>query len=511
MRKFVCVPVALAATSLLFACTEPEQEARTSYFSAEQLDIAASLRDAALEGSGTWTILEDLVSAAPSRMPGSPGDEIARDWAVETLQSSGFDRVWVQEFELRGWERQSASATVTGDEETDLSITSLGKSVSTPDGGITAEVVHFPTFADLEAAADSEVEGKVVFISNRMERKKDGSGYGPANIARSRGHELVAGKGGLALLIRSIGTDSHDDPHTGAMSFGDIDMSQAELDRAYAEAISAPYGEKTVAAAAISNTDSDVLEAMLSSGEEVSIDLEIRNRDLGDITSYNIIGEMTGSERPEEVVITGGHIDAWDTGVGAMDDGMGVAITMNAAAMIGALPERPARTIRFVAFGAEELGLLGAKAYAKDNAEVDHVFGIESDFGIGKVWQLSPAVSDNSVPVLGEIATLLEPMGIAWDPEARGFPGPDLMPLVVGNGMRGASLNGDGTYYFDLHHTAQDTLDKIEATDLDYNTAAYAVLLYLVAEYEGRFDENGAWAAAGRTSPTRRSLHAHGH
>ena len=477
----------LAAASLMAACDKQEVEAPTTYFSAEQMETASSLRDAALEGSGTWEILEELVTVAPKRMPGSPGDDLARDWAVAKLESLGFDRVWVQEFELRGWERRHASATVLGDEGIDLDITSLGWSVSTPDDGLTAEVAHFPTLADLEAADAADVEGKIVFISNRMERKIDGSGYGSANVARSDGHEVVARKGGLALLIRSIGTDSHDAPHTGAMRFGENGMSQQELELAYEEAVSAPYGEYTVAAAAISNADSDVLQALFETGDAVTVALEIRNVDLGGITSYNVIGEMTGSERPQEVVITGGHIDAWDTGVGAMDDGMGIAITMNAAASIGALPQRPARTIRFVAFGAEELGLLGARAYAKEYADVDHVFGIESDFGIGQVWRLSPAVSDDAVPVLGEIASLLEPMGIAWDPEARGFPGPDLMPLVLGQGLAGASLNGDGTYYFDLHHTSEDTLDKIEASDLDYNTAAYAALLYLAAEYEGRF------------------------
>ena len=486
--NFKIILALLTTAFALTACDAPREKASTTYFSAEQMATAASLRDAALEGNETWELLEELVAVAPKRLAGSPGDKIARDWAVEKLESLGFDRVWVQEFQLRGWARASASATVLSHENIDLDITSLGKSVSTPAGGVTADVIHFGTFDDLKAAAKSEVEGKIVFISNRMERKMDGSGYGPANVARSRGHEVVARKGGLALLIRSIGTDNHDAPHTGAMSFGESSMSQPELDLAYEEAISAPYGEKTVAAGAISNIDSDAFEALFESGEEITVTLEIRNNDLGEITSYNIIGEIIGSERPNEVVITGGHIDAWDTGVGAMDDGLGVAITMNAVSMIGELSQRPARTIRYVAFGAEELGLLGAKAYAEEYADVDHVFGIESDFGIGKVWRLSPAVTADAVPVLGEIATILEPMGIGWDPDARGNPGPDLGPLVTGAGLAGASLNGDGTLYFDLHHSAEDTLDKIKASDLSYNTAAYAVLLYLVAEYDGRFD-----------------------
>ncbi len=478
----------MTAVFALTACVEPTEKASKTYFSAQQMATAASLRDAALAGNKTWELLEDLVAIAPKRLAGSAGDKIARDWAAEKLVLLGFDRVWVQEFQLRGWARVSASATVPSHENIDLDITSLGKSVSTPAGGITANVIHFGTFADLEAAAKSDVEEKIVFISNRMERKMDGSGYSPANIARARGHEIVAQKGGVALLIRSIGTDNHDAPHTGSMSFGESGMSQPDLDLAYEEAVSAPYGEKTVAAGAISNIDADTFEALFESGEDVTVTLEIRNNDLGDITSYNIIAEITGSERPNEIVITGGHIDAWDTGVGAMDDGLGVAITMNAVSMIGELSQRPARTIRYVAFGAEELGLLGARAYAAEYANVDHVFGIESDFGIGKVWRLSPAVKADAIPVLGEIATLLAPMGIDWDPDARGYPGPDLSPLVTDAGLAGASLNGDGTFYFDLHHTAEDTLDKIKASDLSYNTAAYATLLYLVAEYDGRFD-----------------------
>lgn len=458
-----------------------------SHFSSGQLATASALRDAALNGSHTYDILEELISVAPKRLAGSAGDAVAKDWAVEKLESLGFDSVRVQEFRLRGWERVHASAAVISHGDMSLAVTSLGKSVSTPDGGITATVVHYATFEDLQAADASDVSGKIVFISNRMERKRDGSGYSPANIARSRGHAETARKGGLALLIRSIGTDDHDAPHTGAMSFAKKGSTASEEEAAWVDAWGAPYGEATVAAAAVSNAAADVLEELVESGEVVAVSLNVENNDLGEITSYNIIGEITGAARPDEIVITGGHIDAWDTGVGAMDDGMGVAITMNAASLIAALPERPARTIRYVAFGAEELGLIGASAYAEEYGNEDHVFGIESDFGIGPVWKLTPAVSPAAIPVLEEIWGVLEPMDIGWDAEGKAYPGPDLSPLVK-NGMAGASLNGDGTRYFDLHHTAEDTLEKIEASDLSFNTAAYAALLYLVAEYEGRFD-----------------------
>ena len=479
--------IVAAAIMIVASCYSTRTDSRHEYFSSGQLAMAASLRDTALDGSQPYDLLEELVTVAPKRLAGSAGADDARDWAVQKLEILGYDKVWVQEFQMQGWERISADAVVISHGDLSLDITSLGKSVSTPDGGVTANIVHFATFEDLQAADASDIRGKIVFISNRMERRRDGSGYGPANVARSLGHAETASKGGLAILIRSIGTGNHDAPHTGAMRFGQTGATVAEEEAAYVDAWGAAYGGHTVAAAAVSNADADVLQELLESGETVAVSLNIKNSNPGEVTSYNIIGEITGATRPEEIVITGGHIDAWDTGVGAMDDGMGIAITMNAVNLIAGLPKRPARTIRYVAFGAEELGLIGASAYANEYGNDDHVFGIESDFGIGPVWKMTPAVSPEAIPVLEEIWGVLEPMGIGWDAEAKGFPGPDMMPLVK-NGMAGAALNGDGTRYFDLHHTAEDTLDKIEAEDLSFNSAAYAALLFLVADYDGRFD-----------------------
>ena len=161
--KFAFVLALLAVASVLTAFDVSGEESSTSYFSAEQMATAASLRDAALKDNETWELLEELVSVAPKRLAGSPGDKVARDWAVQKLESLGFDRVWVQEFQLRGWARESASATVLSHDHIDLDITSLGKSVSTPAGGVTAQVMHFRTLADLEAATESDVEGKIVF------------------------------------------------------------------------------------------------------------------------------------------------------------------------------------------------------------------------------------------------------------------------------------------------------------------------------------------------------------
>ncbi len=490
---------------LLVSCGEPADEQTApaedvvigdqtggyNYFTIAEIRTAAKLRQRALAGSGAYELLEELTTAAPNRLPGSPDDAKAVAWAEAKFRELGFDKVWTEPVTLQGWARKSAIAHVTSHDNLEFNIVSLGKSASTPEGGVTGEVVHFATFEDLVAAETSEVEGKIVFISNKMERANNGSGYGPAVIARGRGHAEVAKKGGLALLIRSIGTDDSDYPHTGAMSFNADGIATAFEDRTGNDAWSIAYGEKTVGAGALSNQDADQLQAIFEAGEAVTMHVDIQNRNLGEITTYNIIGELTGSERPDEIVITGGHIDAWNLGTGAMDDGTGVAITTAAVKLIADLPERPARTIRVVAFAAEEVGLFGAFAYAKAHGGDDHVFGIESDFGLGKLRELIPAVGEDAVPVLREIWRLMGPMGVGWNPDVPGFPGPDLIPLV-NQGLPGAALAGDGTYYFDHHHTATDTMALIEGEDLDYNVAAYAALLYLAAEYDGRFEAEAA-------------------
>jgi hypothetical protein len=321
-----------------------------------------------------------------------------------------------------------------------------------------------------------------------MDRGGVPSAYGRAVVARSKGHSVVAEKGGLALLIRSIGTSDSDHPHTGSMSFGDEQQEEvfepASPDRSWA----IQFGVKTVASAALSNQDADTLQALVETGDEIEIFVDIRNENLGLITTYNIIGEITGASRPNEIVITGGHIDAWDLGVGAMDDGMGVAITTAAVKLIADLPQRPARTIRVVAFAAEEVGIYGGRAYAEEYGDQDHVFGSELDYGLGKTRMLVPNVAEEAVPVLHEIWGVMEPMGIEWFTEMPGFLGADLGPMED-KGLSGAMVGVDWLHYFDYHHTAADTMALITAEDLDFNTAAYAVLLYLVAEYEGRFDQ----------------------
>lgn len=450
------------------AAKEEAEAAVTNLIAAEAKAVAVGLREGAIAGSGAYALLESLTTEVGPRLPGTPADARAVAWAAAKFEALGYDKVWTETFTMPGWARVSAAAEIVSPYPHKLVITSLGGSVSTAPEGIEAEVAHFATLADLMAADAGLVEGRIVFISNRMERSRDGSGYRPAVVARGDGPSEAAKKGALALVIRSIGTDNHRLAHTGGLNYQD--------------------GVPRIAAAALSNPDADVLVRQIERGQPVILRLKVLNRDLGTIETANVIGEITGREAPHEVVIIGGHLDSWDLGTGAIDDGAGVVITMAAGALIGELEEPPRRTIRVVAFGAEEQGLFGARAYFeahKDELE-DHIIGAESDFGAGRIWAFRPGVAAAALPVMREIWRILEPLGIEFG-ESTGFGGPDLMPLQAA-GMAILGLRQDGTDYFDLHHSADDTLDKVDAKTLDQNVAAYAAFAYLAAEYEGRFE-----------------------
>ncbi len=435
----------------------------------ETIENAKALRAAALKSDSAYDILESLTTEVGPRPAGSDADKLAVQWGIEKFKSLGFDKVWTEPVKLNGWARTFESAVVTAPFKQPLHITALGGSVSTPEGGVDAEVVHFNSFADLKAADRREVEGKIVFISNRIARTRDGSGYGPANIARRSGADETARKGGLAVLIRSIGTDSHRLPHTGQMAYaGDV---------------------KKVPAAALSNPDADLLERIFKRGGPVTLKVRIETKDLGAIETANIIGEITGREKPNEYVVIGGHLDSWDLGTGAVDDGAGVALTVATADLIKrTLKERPRRTIRVIMFGAEEVGLVGARQYAeahKDEIPNTHIIGAESDFGAGNIWALASKVSPNSLHVIDKMAQLMGPLGvIRADVEAGG--GPDV-GRIGDKGMPVVDLKQDGTDYFDLHHTADDTLDKVDPEALRQNLAAWSIFAYIAAEWPGSF------------------------
>jgi len=436
----------------------------------ETVEVAKMLRDKALTSDEAYDLLASLTTKVGARLAASPKEVEAQAWAMAEFQRLGFDKVWKEPVMVPKWTRILERAEVVGNYAQPLVITALGKSAPTPEGGVTAEIVHFATYEDLKAADPATVKDKIVFISNRMERFKTGAGYGPAVKARGAGASEAARKGAKAILIRSIGTDTHRLPHTGGVTYDE----------------DAPK----IAAAALSNPDADQLVRMLGYGDSVSVHLNIQTTMEDPVEMYNVVGEITGRTKPDEYVILGSHLDSWDLGTGAIDDGAGVAITMAAANLIQDLTkERPYRSIRVVLFSAEELGLIGARQYADDHEAkgdmINHMVGAESDFGAGPVWALASNVSENAVHVVDRMAALMGPLGVVRaDRKAGG--GPDVGRLRA-KGMPVMDLMQDGTDYFDLHHTADDTLDKVDPAALRQNVAAWVVFTYLAAEWPGSF------------------------
>ncbi|WP_425504152.1 M28 family peptidase [Rehaibacterium terrae] len=432
------------------------------------IPIAEALRDRALAGTPAFDIVEDLTTTVGPRLPGSQADARAVAWAVAKFKALGFDRVWTEPVTIPVWRRGHARAEVVGAFAQPLVITALGGSVGT-DGALEAEIAEFPTLQALREAPEGSLAGKIAFISNRMERFIDGSGYGPAVVARSNGAVEAARLGAKAIVIRSIGTNSARFPHTGNMRYVD-DVPK-------------------IPAAALSNPDADQLLRLLARGQPVRLRLDFEAGTIGEHTTHNVIGEITGRERPDEVVVIGAHLDSWDLGTGALDDGAGIAITMAAGALIGQLDktQRPRRSVRVIAWGAEEIGLLGAYAYAARHADAitRHLIGAESDFGAGRIYALRAGVKDSAWDAIERIGQVLAPLGIVTE-RGVGGPGPDIIPLAQ-RGMAWAQLAQDGSDYFDYHHTPDDTLDKIDPEALDQQVAAYAAFAYLAAEAEGDF------------------------
>jgi hypothetical protein len=457
MRKAV-MTIAVAG-ALAWASMSAAAPPKPSSIPDAALERAAALRETALASDLAYRITESLTTEVGPRLAGSEADARAVAWAEAKFRELGFDRVWKEPVTFPKWERRSERAEVIGTNAQPLEVAALGGS---PGGTVEAEVVRFDGLAALEPAGS--LAGKIAFVDFEMPRSREGSGYAVGSRVRGRGPSVASSKGAIGYVMRSAGTDSHRFGHTGIMRFDE--------------------GVTPIPSAALSVPDAQQLTRLLARGAQ-RIRLALDCGWDGNATSHNVIGEIRGSRRPDEVVLIGGHLDSWDLGTGAVDDAAGIGITMAAGALIGKLPKAPARTIRVVAFANEEQGLLGARAYAAQYADAvsKHIVGAESDFGAGRIYGYSSSAAAHAQAADAAIARALAPLGIAHMP-GTGSPGPDIGPMAQ-QGMAWARLAQDGTDYFDLHHTADDTLDKIDPANLAQNTAAYAVFAYLMASMDG--------------------------
>ena len=419
----------------------------------------AALRDAALKGDQyAWDITEGLTTEVGPRLAGTEAEGRARDWSVKKLTEMGFANVRVETFDMPVWVRGRESAEILAPFPQPMSVAALGNSGSTGAEGVTGEIVAFDGIDSLRAASNELVEGKIVFIDHAMPANQDGSGYGQYGAPRRQGPTLASQKGALAILVRSIGTDSHRTPHTGSMNFAD--------------------GAKPIPAGALSNPDADQMLRILKRGKPVQMKLVLESQNLGTRQSGNVIAELPGRDPKLPPILVSGHLDSWDQGTGAIDDATGVAIAAAAAKRIMDTG-RPLRTIRVVWFGAEEMGLFGGLAYRAAHGKEPHYALIESDFGADKIWKVDSKLGESRGNEAEAIAKALAPLGIVTGSytEAEGS---DIGPML-NDGHFGVTLNQDGTRYFDLHHTADDTLEKVDPAQLRQNVAAWTTVLAILS------------------------------
>lgn len=454
--------ITYAATfSLLLALNVSAEDA---ILNQKDAGVLQTLKTQALNSDLSFEILESLTTEVGARLAGTPADQKAIRWAVQKMQELSFDKIWTEDVNIPAWDRGTLEVAISEPYQHRLTGLSLGGSVGTEGRALNADVIEFADLKELESAEPNSLKGKIAYISNRMVRHTEGRGYGVAVPARGVGANIAASKGANALIIRSIGTDDHRFAHTGGMNYAD-------------DAVRIP-------AIAISNPDADLLSRVLMRGKAaVKFSSTAKRYDSKMRKTANVIGEITGSDAPDEIVALGAHLDSWDVGTGAMDDGLGVAITMAAASMIGKSEVTPKRTIRVILYGAEEIGFYGTKQYMIDHADsVDqHMIGAEWDFGLGRIFELRPGVGENSLAAIQTLGSHLLDLGVLMgkgnDAQAQSD-----MSLLSKAGMPAVNFMPDGSRYFDYHHTDNDTLDKISPDDLKQNTAVYTVFAWFAAQ-----------------------------
>jgi Zn-dependent M28 family amino/carboxypeptidase len=421
---------------------------------------------AALEQGQAYELLGELCQVAPNRLSGSAGAARAVEWARERMVAAGFEEVRLEPCSVPRWERGAGERLVVRlageDAPVELPILALGGSVATPAGGLSAGVIEVHGFEELRARA-GEAAGRIVFFNRPMETGcfDTFDAYGGAVDQRSRGASEAARAGALAVVVRSMTARIDDFPHTGSLH--------------YAE------DQPRIPAAAVSTRGAEQLSAWIAAGREPRLTLSLSCAWHADVESFNVVGELRGSERPEELVVVGGHLDAWDVGQGAHDDGAGCMQAFEVLRLLKALDLRPRRTLRAVLFMNEENGTRGAQAYREAHAaELErHVLALESDRGGFTPLGFTSDAAPPAFAVLRGIVDLMEPARI--DRLEAGHGGVDIAPLAA-HGVPLVGLLPDPQRYFDVHHSANDTFDQVNERELELGAGAMAALCFVVAD-----------------------------
>lgn len=430
----------------------------------EYQQVANRIIAAALADSAAWNKLAELTDGFGNRLSGSESLEHAIDWIIDRMKREGLDNVRGEPVMVPKWVRGHEKAELLQPRYLNMPMLGLGMSVGTPKGGIQAEVLVVTSFADLKSRG-AEARGKIVLYDVPF------TNYGQTVAYRGNGANEASRLGAVGVLIRALGPYGMRTPHTGAMQPYDTTIAR-------------------IPAAAISMEDAAMLHRMQDRGQKIVVRLEMEAQLLPDAPSRNVMGEMVGREKPDEVVVFGGHIDSWDVGTGAMDDGGGVVIAWEAVRLLKQLGLRPRRTIRAVGWTNEENGGRGGAAYrdAHRNELAKHIAAIESDGGTFKFRGFGFSGTDSAYAVVNQISRLLKPLGA--DSATVGGGGADIGPIMA-LGVPGLSHNVDGTRYFWYHHTEADNVDKIDPREFAENVAAMAIMAYVLADLPNPLPRGG--------------------
>ena len=446
--------LAILGTSYGFLKQAPaETNLREQYSEITSKIIARSLQD-----SNAYERLSIMCDTYGPRLSGSKNLEQAIDWIVATMKKDGFDTVYTEPVKVPHWVRGNESLTLNSPYQKNMSVLGLGGTIATGPSGVTGEVMTVSSFEEL-AKRSKEVKGKIVLFNVPFTK------YGETVRYRVNGASEAAKYGAIASLVRSIGPASMYTPHTGGMKYADE--------------------SKKIPHAAISLEDAEMLSRQCKLGLKPSITLKLEGKFLPDANSRNVIAEIRGSEKPEEIVVFGGHIDSWDVGQGAMDDGGGCIAAWEALRVIKQLGLRPKRTMRVCLWTNEENGLMGGKTYAKLHASelANHVLAVESDAGTFKPKGFDFVGSAKGLEIAKEICSLLGKIDASSCEEGGG--GADIGPIME-QGVPGMGLIVDDSKYFNYHHTHADMVDKIDPRELALCTASMAVLTYVAADMPKR-------------------------
>jgi hypothetical protein len=465
--KYVCLLnlslIALLAFSTPLSAQNPENEA--------DLQFIKKIYDQALSDGRSYAWLERLTKGVGNRLSGSTGAEKAVVWSKAMLDTLGLDSVWLQPVMVPHWERgKPEKVTVLKSKRFgsfDLHALALGGSVATPKKGIQGEVVEIKTWDQLKKLGTAGIKGKIVFFNRPMDatRIRAFEAYGGAVDQRVAGASRAAQYGAVGVLVRSMGLRLDDFPHTGTLHY----------DTAFAR----------IPAVAISTNDAEKLSGLLKEEGNAKVSMRLHCSTLPDVLSYNVIGEIRGNEKPKDVVLVGGHLDSWDVGEGAHDDGAGCVQSMDVIRHLKRLGYKPRHTIRCVLFMNEENGLRGGRQYAAEAKRKGefHLCSIETDAGgftpRGFSFDGDEAVFGKFYEKIVKLQPLLEPYNLKI---SKGGSGADIGPLKEGKGLL-SGFQPDSQRYFDYHHTAADVLEAVNKRELELGAASMTALIYLLDKY----------------------------